>query len=383
MYNFTIVDNKENEGTEISNPHKIKLNGNNFLTLQSEALNVAPAISEEVSVEAPVFEPEVSTFANIPEGKEIVPEKKEFEENKEIDLSEVYGSARGVESDIDDKNISDHLEGLEFNYGSFIKGDTKKIKDIPLTVKKEEKKISEKEFQALLDTDVEIMKQEMEMYRAVYYKNLRDTEEQKDRDAKLTEAYKKISAEEQVAKDDYEFKKNRTKEMRNLKNFKCLEIGPNEDSRIVGPVQACDEALKLLLSTNLTIANELQATIEQYKNDKELLNRESDKVRSTIASLHDERKKFIEKSAPIIEKIIKTNEQFKLTEEESKKAIRAEYEAISNETKIELNNLEDSEEEKPVEDYSYNQMQPSMDMNNAYGNLNYDQEVNMGRGMSA
>ena len=71
------------------------------------------------------------------------------------------------------------------------------------------------------------------------------------------------------------------------------------------------------------------------------------------------------------------------SEEESKKAIRAEYEAISNETKIELNNLEDSEEEKPVEDYSYNQMQPSMDMNNAYGNLNYDQEVNMGRGMSA
>lgn len=342
---FTVCESGVLEGYEYDDngARKIKVNHNNFLDLQKEAKNIAPVSPAPVVEEKPVefqipkeenvvVEPEINTFANIPEDKEI--KKKE-----EPTLSDVYGSGKNSDYGIDDKSINDRLEGLGLgiNYGSFIKGDSKKAKKIPIPMPKEKEKITEKEFQALLDTPVVIMKDEMEMYRAVFSKNVSDTEEQKDRDAKLTEAYKKITAEEQIAKDDYEFKKNRTKEMRNLKNFKCLEIGPNEDSRVVEPVQACDEALKVLLSTNLALCNELQATIEQYKNDKELLNRESDKVRANIAKLVDERSKFIDKYAPIIQKIIETNEQFKRTEEESKKAIRAEYEALGQSNKVVFN----------------------------------------------
>ncbi len=344
---YTVCDSGIHEGYEYdaNGIRKIKVNQKNFLDIKQEAANVVtvepvreePVVTELPKTEIPVepempVESEINTFASIPEDKEI-------KKDPELTLSDVYGSGRNSDYGIDDKSINDRLEGLGLgvNYGSFIKGDSKKPKKIPVPMPKEREKISEKEFQVLLDTPVVIMKDEMEMYRAVFTKNLRDTEEQKDRDAKLTEAYKKITAEEQIAKDDYEFKKGRTKEMRNLKNFKCLEIGPNEDSRIVEPVQACDEALKVLLSTNLALCNELQATIEQYKNDKELLNRESDKVRANIAKLVDERSKFIEKYTPIIQKIIETNEQFKRTEEESKKAIRAEYEAISQSNKVIFN----------------------------------------------
>ncbi len=372
---FTVCESGVHEGYEYDDngARKIKVNHNNFLDLKKEAENIVsvhPVASEkpvvtELPKEDVIAEPEINTFANIPADKEI-------KRAPEPTLSDVYGSGRNSDYGIDDKSINDRLEGLGLgvNYGSFIKGDAKKVKKIPIPMPKEKEKVSEKEFQSLLDTPVVIMKDEMEMYRAVFAKNLSDTEEQKDRDAKLTEAYKKITSEEQIAKDDYEFKKNRTKEMRNLKNFKCLEIGPNEDSRIVEPVQACDEALKVLLSTNLALCNELQATIEQYKNDKELLNRESDKVRANIAKLVDERSKFIEKYVPIIQKIIETNEQYKKTEEESKKAIRAEYEALGQSNKVIFNPTLPTEEvamDTPMSEPQFETVQSNM--NNPFMSL--------------
>lgn len=326
MSNFTLKrgELKNIQGVAVK---KLKLKATDFenLKLEGEKLFVTEPVIEEKSNE---FEKFVQTEKEL-DIRPIVEEPKQEESVPSFlskdDKSEKYS--------FDEVALKEKIAGKYGNLANLDKKEDKKTEP-------EEHKITEAEFEKLLSTDAVIMKDKIDKFRQVFNEKQNKLKQDKLDDAKYADSFQKTSNEEQVAKADREVKKKRTSEMKNAANFTYLEIGKDEDSRIVEAVRVADEALKNLYNVNQIVSKELDAKIEQYQNDKKEINRASEKIRFEIRKDAEDLNKFMKEKAPILEDIISVNAKYKDAEAESEKAIRDEYEALTKLKETNVNQVE-------------------------------------------
>lgn len=326
MSNFTLKrgELKNIQGVAVK---KLKLKATDFenLKLEGEKLFVTEPVIEEKSNE---FEKFVQTEKEL-DIRPIVEEEKHEESVPSFlskdDKSEKYS--------FDEVALKEKIAGKYGNLANLDKKEDKKTEP-------EEHKITEAEFEKLLSTDAVIMKDKIDKFRQVFNEKQNKLKQDKLDDAKYADSFQKTSNEEQVAKADREVKKKRTSEMKNAANFTYLEIGKDEDSRIVEAVRVADEALKNLYNVNQIVSKELDAKIEQYQNDKKEINRASEKIRFEIRKDAEDLNKFMKEKAPILEDIISVNAKYKDAEAESEKAIRDEYEALTKVKETSVNQVE-------------------------------------------
>lgn len=326
MSNFTLKreELKNIQGVAVK---KLKLKATDFenLKLEGEKLFVTEPVIEEKSNE---FEKFVQTEKEL-DIRPIVEEPKQ-EESVPSFLSK---DDKNEKYSFDEVALKEKIAGKYGNLANLDKKEDKKTEP-------EEHKITEAEFEKLLSTDAVIMKDKIDKFRQVFNEKQNKLKQDKLDDAKYADSFQKTSNEEQVAKADREVKKKRTSEMKNATNFTYLEIGKDEDSRIVEAVRVADEALKNLYNVNQIVSKELDAKIEQYQNDKKEINRASEKIRLEIRKDAEDLNKFMKEKAPILEDIISVNAKYKDAEAESEKAIRDEYEALTKLKETNVNQVE-------------------------------------------
>lgn len=268
----------------------------------------------------------------------IIEEKKPISEIKPITAQnnvreeKVPSYLNNYENKVNEREIKTRLEE---KYGNHVKAERKEEKR-ETSVVVEKPKITETDFEKLLSSNVVIMEDKMEKFREVFKEKQTKLKEARLEQTKLADSFQRTSSDEQLAKTDNEFKKKRTAEMKKAEHFTYLEIGKDEDDRMIEAVRIADEALKNLYNVNQIIYKETSARIEQYENDKQIINQESEKVRGQIHSLSEELNKFMENNVSLINEIIKINEKYKNAEAESERAIGDEYDALTRdkETKV-------------------------------------------------
>ena len=293
----------------------------NVTVINAKKIKLKGADLEKVASQKPSF-----TVPVKPSPVDVKPEKPVETEKPSF----VYGSEIGkMPYELNEEKIKAKVAG---NYGGYKETIKHEHKDVEV---EKPKVVTEKEFEDLLNTPVTIMKDEMEMYKAVYDQKKARLNEEKAKQVRLADTFQKISNEDQSAKSDNEGRKNRTAEMKKSDNFQYLEIGANEDPRVIEAIQQVDEALKNLLNTNLTVYNETEAKIKQYAEAKIDIDKESEKVRDTIKKLTESRYSFFAKHTPTIRNIIEVSKSYTATEAASKKAIQDEYEEVARDARIE------------------------------------------------
>lgn len=283
---------------------KIKLTEPNLRTLFGEAKKV------KVVAEEPIKE--------IEEVKPVVEEKHD----EEVPIHFFSGNMK-KNYDFDEVAIKEKVAENYKNLANFEKKEEKKVEVAPKT------RVTEKEFEKLLSTDVVIMQDKMDKFRSVFNEKQTKLKDAKLNQARLADSFQKVSSDQQNAKFDSEVKKKRISEMKNAEHFAYLEIGKDEDDRMIEAVRLADNALKNLYNVNQVIYKETIAKIEQYENDKNTINKESEKVRAEISKSSEDLNKFMENNEPLIREIIKINEKYKDAEVETEKAIGDEYNALT------------------------------------------------------
>lgn len=312
MENITIVNSKLSDNIIGIGVKKIKLDGNKLKAIESKAL-----------VEEPVKEEIINPVINndFEYKQEFTPKQEEIEENKSSFL--YNGNSKKDEYEIDDDFINAKVSK---NYGGY-REEVKPEKKAKEEHKEKPNKISEKEFEKLLNAEIvnSEIKDQILMYKNLYSQKQNSIKNLKAKQAKIADSFQRISNEDQSAKTDNDCKKNRINEMKKSENFKYLEVGASEDNRVVDAIRQVDEALKNLLNTNIKIYNETKAKIDQYANDKIELEKNSSKVREEIKKQTEDLNGFMLKSAPLIIEIIEADQVFKKSKEAGQK-IEREYE---------------------------------------------------------
>ena len=206
-------------------------------------------------------------------------------------------------------------------------------------------------FEKLLATDVIIMQDKMDMFRKVFDEKQAKLTNAKQEQARFADSYRKTSNEEQNAKADKEVKENRTRIMNNKDHFTYLTIGENENGQIVEAISAVNESLKNLYNVNQSLYKEIIARIEKYEFDKKEINKASEKAGSEIHRYAAELSRFIDEKTPLLEDIIEVDNQYKDAQKESDRAIKDEYDAITEEENAKVGiNLTIPTEQEPVRD---------------------------------
>lgn len=191
-------------------------------------------------------------------------------------------------------------------------------------------------FEKLLDSDVIIMQDKIEMVKKIYDRIKGKLQSAKEEQAKCAEAYRTATKEVEAAKFDIEIKKKRTEEMNRKDCFSYLTVGENEVGEIVKAIRDVNESLKGLYNVNQSLYKDAAAKIEKYESDKKEINKSSEKVGSEIHKYVEELTKFINEKTPLLEEIIKVNNQYKTMEKESDKLIKDEYEELTREESKEI-----------------------------------------------
>lgn len=314
MDNITIVNNEFSDNIIGIGVKKIKLDGNKLDAIEKKA-KVSEPVNDIVN---PVINNNFESMENF------TPKTEEFDEKADANHSFLYsGNNKKDEYKIDDDVINAKVSKNYGGYREEVKSEKKKVEE----PKEKPSRISEAEFEKLLSTEIvnSEIKEQIVMYKNLYTQKQNSIKNLKAKQAKVADSFQKTSNEDQTAKTDNEHKKNRINEMKKPENFKYLEVGANEDNRIIDAVRQVDEALKNLLNTNIKIYNETKAKIEQYTNDKIELEKNSSKIREEIKKQTEDLNSFMLKSAPLIIEIIEADQVFKKSKEAGQK-IEKEYE---------------------------------------------------------
>ena len=336
MNNVTVVTD---EYTNIQGvgAKKIKLTKPNLNTLFSEAKKAVPEVKPMIE-EEPVKE---------------IEEVKPVVEEKTIDEMPIhfYGAETKPEYGFDEKALKEKVAENYKNLANFERKEERKVDIAPKA------KITEKDFEKLLSTEVMIMDDKMNKFRQVFVEKQNTLKNAKLDQARYADSFQKVSNEQQIAKADSELKKKRIIEMKNAEHFVYLEVGKDEDERMIEAVRLADNALKNLYNVNQVIYKESIAKIEQCENDKNMINKESEKVRNEIRKASEDLNKFMENNEPLIMEIIKINEKYKDAEVETEKAIKDEYDALTKERNAEVGvNLNIPVENTPVSEPVQNEV---------------------------
>lgn len=314
MDNITIVNSELYNITGIG-VKKIKLDGTKLMTIREKGVLKKPVVAKErIEVTNPAEEEITNPVMDFSPKMEEVEAKSSF----------LYsGNAKKDEYEIDDEVINAKVSR---NYGGYREDLKPEKKSIEETSEKPNR-ISESEFEKLLSVEIvnSEMKEQIVMYKNLYTQKQNSIKELKAKQAKVADSFQKTSSEDQAAKNDNDYKKNRINEMKKPENFKYLEVGASEDKRIVDAIRQVDEALKNLLNTNIKIYNETKTKIEQYANDKIELEKNSSKIREEIKKQTEDLNGFMLKSAPLIIEIIEADKIYKKSKEAGQK-IEREYE---------------------------------------------------------
>lgn len=314
MENITIVNSELSNNIIGIGVKKIKLDGKKLEGIKSKA------IVEQAKDE--IINPVINNSFEKEQNFEL--KHEEFELKPENNSSFLYnGNNKKDEYEIDDDVINAKVSKNYGGYREEVKFE-KKTKEEP---EEKQDKISEKDFEKLLNSEIvnSEIREQIAMYKNLYTQKQITIKNLKSKQAKIADSFQKVSNEDQSAKADNDFKKNRINEMKKAENFKYLEVGANEDNRVIEAIRQVDDALKNLLNTNLKIYNETKAKIEQYANDKIELEKNSSKVREEIKKQTEDLNGFMLKSAPLIIEIIEADQVFKKSKEAGQK-IEREYE---------------------------------------------------------
>ncbi|MGN0993232.1 MAG: hypothetical protein ACI4PE_04860 [Bacilli bacterium] len=314
MENITIVNSELSNNIIGIGVKKIKLDGKKLEGIKSKAL------VEEVKEE--VINPVINN--DFEKEQSFTLKHEDFDFKPESNSSFLYnGNNKKDEYEIDDDVINAKVSK---NYGGY-REEVKSEKKTKEEYEVKQDKISEKDFEKLLSSEIvnSEIREQIAMYKNLYTQKQLMIKNLKSKQAKIVDSFQKVSNEDQSAKADNDLKKNRINEMKKAENFKYLEVGANEDSRIIEAIRQVDDTLKNLLNTNLKIYNETKAKIEQYANDKIELEKNSSKVREEIKKQTEDLNGFMIKSAPLIIEIIEADQVFKKSKEAGQK-IEREYE---------------------------------------------------------
>ena len=312
MDNITIVNSELYNITGIG-VKKIKLDGNKLMTIKEKGVLKKPVVTKErIKLTNPVEEEITNPVMDF---------SPEIEEAKSSFL--YSGNNKKDEYEIDDEVINAKVSRNYGGYREELKPEKRNIEE----PSEKPNRISESEFEKLLSVEIvnSEMKEQIVMYKNLYTQKQNSIKELKAKQAKVADSFQKTSSEDQAAKNDNDYKKNRINEMKKPENFKYLEVGASEDKRIVDAIRQVDEALKNLLNTNIKIYNETKAKIEQYANDKIELEKNSSKIREEIKKQTEDLNGFMLKSAPLIIEIIEADKIYKKSKEAGQK-IEREYE---------------------------------------------------------
>ena len=314
MENITIVNSELSNNIIGIGVKKIKLDGKKLEGIKSKAL------VEEVKEE--VINPVINNAFE--KEQDFSLKNEDFDLKPENNSSFLYnGNNKKDEYEIDDDVINAKVSK---NYGGY-REEVKSEKKTKEEYEVKQDKISEKDFEKLLSSEIvnSEIREQIAMYKNLYTQKQLMIKNLKSKQAKIADSFQKVSNEDQSAKADNDLKKNRINEMKKAENFKYLEVGANEDGRIIEAIRQVDDTLKNLLNTNLKIYNETKAKIEQYANDKIELEKNSSKVREEIKKQTEDLNGFMIKSAPLIIEIIEADQVFKKSKEAGQK-IEREYE---------------------------------------------------------
>lgn len=290
------------------------------------------------------------------------PKEVEFDKKVEEIKPEVVKDVKPVEetptylNDHDSKTKEYNIDEIALkervaeNYKNLANFDRKPEKK-PEPVQKPNLNEKIAKFEKLLATDVVIMQDKMDMFRKVFDEKQAKLTNAKQEQARFADSYRKTSNEEQNAKADKEVKENRTRIMNNKDHFTYLTIGENENGQIVEAISAVNESLKNLYNVNQSLYKEIIARIEKYEFDKKEINKASEKAGSEIHKYAAELSRFIDEKTPLLEDIIEVDSQYKDAQKESDRAIKDEYDAITEEENAKVGiNLTIPTEQEPVRD---------------------------------
>ena len=332
MSNVTVVSDEYTNIQEVA-VKKIKVTKPNLGTMLDEGKNsrvAAPKVEEPVKVQ---------------EIEEVKPKVVEEPKNEEMPLYMNSREYKPKDIGFDETAIKEKIAENYKNLANFDKKPETKIE--PVQKLNLNDKIAK--FEKLLSTDVIIMQDKIEMFRKVFNEKNGKVQDAKAEQAKYADAFIKAKNEEQTARADKEVKETRTKQMNNKDHFVYLTVGENEDGEIVEAIRYVNESLKNLYNINQNLYKEAVAKIEKCEADKKEINKASEKVGTEIHKYVAELSKFIDDKTPLLEEIIKVNNQYKTMQKESDKAIKDEYEAITEEenAKIGINLNTESQDVVP------------------------------------
>lgn len=330
MNNVTVIKDEHTNIQEVA-VKKIKLKGDDFKNLQLEGEKYEVEKSVEVKEEV------------VEEKKEIEPVKEKIEvKEKEVPSYVPNYNDDSKDYVIDEEKLKEKIAG---NYGNLVSHD-KKVEKKPEEEKP--KKISEVEFEKLLQTSLTIMSPKMKMFEKVYNEKHDRLTKAKAEQSRLADLFQKLSGEEQVAKSLKETIEKRLELMNKKELFAYLDGKSGEDNSIVEAASLVDEALKNYFNVNKGSLKELIGKLEQLDSQKKKIDNEEKQVRSEISAASTDLNKYMTASEPLLNEMIKIDSQYQDAEKETDKAIKQEYEALVDEEKIgeevQVNSLETEEQ---------------------------------------
>lgn len=282
--------------------------------------------------------PKVEKPVKVQEIEEVRPKVVEEPKHEEMPLYMNSHEYKPKDIEFDETAIKEKIAENYKNLANFDKKTEAKME--PVQKPNLNDKIAQ--FEKLLGTDVIIMQDKMDMFRKVFNEKNGKVQDAKAEQAKYADAFIKAKNEEQAARADKEVKEARTKQMNNKDHFVYLTVGENEVGEVVEAIRYVNEALKNLYNINQNLYKEAIARIEKCESDKKEINQSSEKAGNEIHKYVAELSRFIDEKTPLLEEIIKVNNQYKTMQKESDKAIKDEYEAITEEENakigISLNN---------------------------------------------
>lgn len=332
MNNVTVIKDEHTNIQEVA-AKKIKLKGDDFKNLQLEG--------EKYEVEKSV---EVEKEVVVEEKKEIEPVKEEKIEVKEKEVPSYVPHYNDDSKDyeIDEEKLKQKIAG---NYGNLVSHD-KKVEKKPEVEKP--KKITEGEYEKLLQSNLTIMSPKLKMFEKVYVGKHDRLTKAKAEQSRLADLFQKLSGEEQVAKSLKETIEKRLEQMNRKELFTYLDGKSGEDTSIVEAASLVDEALKNYFNVNKGSLKELNGKLEQLDNQKKKIDSEEKQVRAEISAASNDLNKYMTSSEPLLLEIIKIDSQYQDAEKETDKAIKDEYNALIDEEgigeEVQVNSLETGEQ---------------------------------------
>lgn len=311
---YKVIDSKiEKSAIEEQEAHKIKVSATKLKKIHRFMIDISPYnlnnSKEEVKFEDKIEVEKVkgTKEQDLPFGN--------FEEHKTV--------FNDHKPDFDEQEIKARIAGNYKNLAKFENKEEKKQTEEKIN------KVTEADFEKLLTTNLTIMSDKINMFNKVYNEKkakLKDAKLERDR---LSDSFQKLSSKEQEAKASKEAISKRTEMMRNKKLFEYLETS-DEDRAIIDAAELANESLQNYYQLNMEKFESLNTTIEQIQAEKEGINDLEKKVRLEIEQSSKDLSKYMNENAPLLEKIIKLDNQYNDTEKEMS-LVKNEYEKVIKE----------------------------------------------------